>query len=294
MAGVAGFAAWLSFVGTFTALLGLGWDARMHRLHPDLAVREGVFTVTNPAHALFLVGMALVVVGTFVLIVGQTLRSPGASWLRRTAAVLAIALLAGLSVVTFAAAVSGQGSPGHDHGSAAGAATPEQKAMAARLLEDVKAGIARFADLNIAQADGYRQTTPYRFGQWGPAHFNNFAYNRDSRLLDPTRPEALVYIKLQDGRVVLIGAMFLAGKGQGPRPAGPITEWHVHDNLCLTSTGTVALATGPGQCPPGSFFVGEAVEMMHVWIFDHPGGAFAHELTDAAIRAAYQYAMRNR
>lgn len=235
--------------------------------------------MTNPAH-----------------VVGQTFRRPGVSLLRRPAAVAAIALLVGLSVVTFAAVVSGQdghGSSGHS-GANTAAATPEQKAAAARLLSDVKTGIARFADVQVAQADGYRQTTPYRFGRWGPAHFNNFAYNRDSRLLDAARPEALVYMKVPEGQVILIGAMFLAAKGQGPRPAGPITEWHAHDNLCLTGAGTVALATGPGQCPPGSFFVGEAVEMMHVWIFDHPGGAFAHELTDAAIRAAYQYAMRNR
>ncbi len=250
--------------------------------------------MTNPAHALFLAGMTLVVASTFVLIVGQTLRRSGGSWLRRGAAVLAIAVLVGLSVMTFAAATSGQGSPGHDHGSAAGAATSEQKAIAARLLEDVRAGIARFADLRVAQADGYRQTTPYRFGQWGPAHFNNFAYNRDGRWLDPARPEALVYMKMPDGHVTLIGAMFLAPKGQGPHPAGPLVEWHVHDNLCLTSTGTVALATGPGQCPAGSFFVGEAVEMMHVWIFDNPDGAFAHSLTAAGVRAAAQYATYHR
>ena len=70
--------------------------------------------------------------------------------------------------------------------------------------------------------------------------------------------ELNAHIKLEDGRIVLLGAMFVAPKGQGPRPAGPLTEWHVHDNLCLTGSGSVALATGPGQCPPGSFFVGES------------------------------------
>lgn len=226
---------------------------------------------------------------------GMVMKGMGSLWARGTA-ILPVAALMGLSIAMFVGAASGQDGHGHaGQGSTNTAAPrPEQKALAARLLSDVKAGIARFADVQVAQADGYRQTTPYRFGRWGPAHFNNFAHNRDSRLLDPTRPEALVYMKVPEGQVILIGAMFLAAKGQGPRPAGPITEWHAHDNLCLTGAGTVALATGPGQCPPGSFFVGEAVEMMHVWIFDHPGGAFAHELTDAAIRAAYQYATRNR
>jgi hypothetical protein len=189
----------------------------------------------------------------------------------------------------------GQTSPGHDHNSTGPtAATPEQKAAAARLLQEVKAGIARFDDFKIAEAEGYRRSTPFRFGQWGPAHFANRAYGRDGQYMDPARPRALVYMRMPDGRTVLLGAMFVAPKGQGPRPGGPLTDWHVHDNLCLTGAGTVALATGPGQCPEGSFFVGAAIEMMHVWTFDHPDGPFAHELTPAAIRAAAQYASRSR
>ena len=209
--------------------------------------------------------------------------------------VLAVLALVGLSVGTFPAAVSGQGSPSHGHSSTSpSAATSEQRAAAAKLLEEVKAGIVRFSDFKVAEAEGYRQSTPFRFGRWGPAHFANRAYGRDGQFLDPARPRALVYMKMPDGQTVLLGAMFVAPKGQGPRPAGPLTEWHVHDNLCLTSTGTVALATGPGQCPQGSFFVGEGIEMMHVWIFDHPDGPFAHELTPVAIRAAAQYAARGR
>ena len=208
----------------------------------------------------------------------------GAARRRHGLAVFASALLAAVSALTFVAGVAGQDPP----------PTAEHKAIAAKLLEEVKAGIARFADPQAAQTEGYRQTTPFRYGNWGPAHFNNQAYSRDGRFLDPARPEALVYMKLPDGRLTLIGAMFLAPKGQGPRPAGPLADWHVHDNLCITSTGSVALAMAPGLCPPGSFFVGEAVEMMHVWIFDHPDGPFAHDLTVAAIRAAHQYASRSR
>ncbi len=185
-----------------------------------------------------------------------------------------------LAALTFVVSVAGQST----------GPTPEQKANAAKLLEDVKTGIARFADLQAAQTEGYQQTTPYRYGGWGPAHFNNQTYTRDGRFLDPTRPEALVYMKVPDGRIALIGAMFLAPKGQGPRPGGPLTEWHVHDTLCITSIGTVALALAPGVCPPGSFFVGEAVEMMHVWTFNNPDGPFSHSMSPQAIQAALQYA----
>lgn len=192
----------------------------------------------------------------------------------------ATGVLVMLAALTFTVRVAGQST----------VPTPEQKASAAKLLDEVKAGVVRFADLEAAQAEGYQQTTPYRYGGWGPAHFNNQTYSRDGRLLDPTRPEALVYMKVPDGRIALIGAMFLAPKGQGPRPGAPLTEWHVHDTLCITSIGTVALALAPGVCPPGSFFVGAAVEMMHVWTFNNPDGSFAHSMSPQAVQAALQYA----
>jgi len=212
--------------------------------------------------------------------------------MHRRAMVMMI-LLAVLCVNPSAAV--GQPSQGHGHGTLLPtAATPEQRAAAATLLEEVRAGIARFHEVTVAEAEGYRRSTPFRFGGWGPAHYANSAYGREGQYLDPARPRALVYIKMADGKTVLLGSMFVAPKGQGPRPAGPLTDWHVHDNLCLTSTGAVALATGPRQCPTGAFFVGAAIEMMHVWLFDHPDGPFAHELTPAALRAAAQYATQHR
>ncbi len=200
----------------------------------------------------------------------------------RRAMILATTMLAGFLVAL---------SPG---GYAAGPApsTPEQQAAAAKLVDDVKTGSARLANIQTATGEGYQQTTPFRFGQWGPAHFNNRQYTREKRFLDPERPSALVYMRTQDGRSVLIGVMFLAPKGQGPRPGGPVTEWHAHDNLCITSTGAADVAMAPGQCPPGSTFLGEAVEMMHVWIFDNPDGPYAHSLTVQGIQAAVRYAAR--
>lgn len=213
--------------------------------------------------------------------------------MRHRCVLLTVLLLVGLWV--YPSGAMGQPNHGHGHGTLpATAATPEQRAAAARLLEDVKAGIARFHEIAVAEAAGYRRSTPFRFGAWGPAHYANDAYGRDGHYLDPARPRALVYFRMTDGKIVLLGAMFVAPKGLGPRPGGALTDWHVHDNLCLTATGTVALATGPGQCPPGSFFVGAAIEMMHVWTFDHPDGPFAHTLTPAALRAAAQYAANHR
>jgi len=250
---------------------------------------DGAVRINHTGSEIFAMGLALIIVGTLLFLTGELFKRTGASLLRRATSAGMAVLLILLSVNAFAVAVSGQDHQHHSgpsHAPGAAAATSDQMAAADKLLQEVKVAIARYTDLRAAEAAGYRQTTPYRFLRWGPTHFQNYAFNRDDGLLDPRRPESLVYFKLPSGEIALIGAMFLAPKGKGPRPGGSITEWHVHDNLCVTATGSVALTNAQGRCPSGSFFVGEAVEMMHVWTFDHPGGPFAHEMTAEAMKAA--------
>jgi len=85
----------------------------------------------------------------------------------------------------------------------ASTATPEQQASAARLLADTRASIARYQDPQAAIAAGYKP---------GPAsdietlkHFENQA--NAGVILDPMRPQALVYARTAHG-LKLIGAMF--------------------------------------------------------------------------------------
>lgn len=298
MGGFIRTAPWVTLAGAFIMLSGLSRDARMHAADPTLASREGIFTLANPAHALFAVGIALVVAGTLMFLIGLAARR--GRLLTRVLSGATAGLLVLMSLNLFAVSARGQDPGGHSHTHGAGpggsrshgappsasTATPEQQAAAAKLFRDVKASLARYSNVGAAQAAGYRRVTPYRFLGWGPAHFHNMALNRDDRWLDPARPEALAYMKLRNGDHVLLGAMFVAPKDMGPRPGGPITAWHVHENLCVKPDGGVALPRGPGKCPEGSFFVGDAVEMIHVWTFDHPDGPFAHELTREAIQAA--------
>ncbi len=305
------FAPWLIFTGNVALLSGLAWDARLHGLDPTLAMREGVFTMSNPGHMLFAAGVALVVAGSVLLLLAQALRRSAGTLARRVVALAASAALVLLSALTFTTAVAGQdgggaarvhvhGAPemadgsGHQHPAPAaspapgaqGAPTPDQQAAADRLLADVRSDAAAYADVNAAVAAGYVQSTRWSLLNWGASHFTNFTYSRDGRHLDTQRPESLVYLKLPSGKVALLGVMFSAPTGEGPRPAGPLTDWHTHDNLCISATGAAVLATAPGQCPAGAFFVGERVEMMHIWIFNNPDGPFAHNLSVEAFRAA--------
>jgi len=85
--------------------------------------------------------------------------------------------------------------------------------------------------------------------------------------------------------MLFLGAMFLAPVGEGPRPGGSLTTWHVHDNLCFDGQ-TYSVADAAGRCRMGSHRVGDQYEMMHVWTFDNPDGPFAHNLTRTDYLAA--------
>jgi hypothetical protein len=171
--------------------------------------------------------------------------------------------------------VPGAQQPAHDHhahGDDDAQPTAEERAAADRLVAATKAGVARFADIAAAEAAGYRIVTPFAFYGARAAHFHNDAYALDGTALDPERPEDLVYLKQDDGQLVLIGVMYLAPVGAGPAVGGPLTQWHTHDDLCGNVDGLVPTLPS-GECPPGTGPLG--VEMLHVWLVDHPEGPFA-------------------
>jgi hypothetical protein len=163
----------------------------------------------------------------------------------------------------------------HDHGGSDATSTPtaEEQAAAERLVAATRQGTSRYADAAVAEREGYRQVTPFAFYGARVAHFQRDGYVLDSQTLDPTRPEHLIYLKADDGSLSLVGVMFLAPTGQGPAIGGPLTRWHAHDDLCVNLSGLAVPALPDGACTEGTFT--PAVEMLHVWLIDHPDGAFA-------------------
>jgi len=160
--------------------------------------------------------------------------------------------------------------------------TAEQEAAAQALADATKASLARYARLDDALAAGYvlpanRTDTD--------VHVENPAYKKDGVVLDPQRPETLVYV-IDGGRATLLGAMFemeWAGV-PGPQPGGPITRWHAH-NICLGALPPGFGIVDPfGGCPGLSLAL-TSPEMMHVWIVDNPNGPFAEGLNGAWERA---------
>src|SRR6266851_1446854 len=164
----------------------------------------------------------------------------------------------------------------------AAVATPEQRAAAARLLNDTRTSIARYQDPAAAIAAGYEP---------GPAssaeplrHFENKA-NADA-ILDPNRPQALVYAQTKHG-LQLIGAMYQMKRASqwGPDPGGPLTQWHQHEGICFSPFGfEFSFETPFWTCPVGSTSI-TTPPMLHVWIIDNgKHGPFAADLDKTVQR----------
>ncbi len=282
---------WVTLVGVVTLLVGLTADLRQHRLDPIGSSHEAPLAAGNPGHWLFALGLTFVVVGATSFLVGSGWRKPGRSALGRAGSLGAAAGLIALATTTLGSAVAAQRSApsGHTHVDIRGDpanATPEQRAAADKLVGDTRAGIARFVDFDVAVAEGYYQTTPFFLGWFGHAHYHNRAYSRDGRSLDLDRPEGLVYYKRPNGQMILLGALYLALKGHGPVVAGPLAPWHTHDNLCIDRAGMVVRVAEPSRCPSSATLLGDSIEMLHVWRFEHPDGPFAVHLTREALDAA--------
>ena len=139
-----------------------------------------------------------------------------------------------------------------------------------------RTAMAKYANLDDAHR---RRLRPARPSAHGPdVHMDNKANASDGRVLDPQRPEKLVYA-IDGGKATLLGVVFMMERAgvPGPEPGGSITRWHAH-NICLSVLPPgFTIVSAYGTCPPLSITVTSA-EMMHVWVVDNPGGWFAEGL----------------
>jgi hypothetical protein len=153
--------------------------------------------------------------------------------------------------------------------------TPEQQARAENLVAVTLLRLPQWSDPAVAEAAGFRTIGD---GRTGVEHFINGAYMNDDIILDPDKPESLVY-DTSDGGRRLVAAMYMVKPGtpldEVPDIGGSLTQWHVHDNLCYNTQGRVAgLTDSAGNCPAGLIKPVET-PMIHVWIEPHRCGPFA-------------------
>lgn len=112
---------------------------------------------------------------------------------------------------------------------------------AAALVTAMRAALGKYRDVQVAQADGFRQFLP---GVPQPVyHFTNRAWALEEMLrFDPAKPTSLLYRKQSDGSFVLVGAMYAApGRTSldqlDARVPLSVARWHEHVNWCVPPLG---------------------------------------------------------
>ncbi len=154
--------------------------------------------------------------------------------------------------------------------------SPEQQARAENLLASTVMHLPQWSDPAYDTAHGFLSIGD---GVTGVEHYVNPTFMADDTVLDPDKPESLVF----DTRVSpkkLVAAMYMATPGTPltavPDVGGPLIQWHIHDNLCFNAQGRVSgLTKADGSCA-GSLVKGPLTPMMHVWIDKaHQCGQFA-------------------
>lgn len=207
----------------------------------------------------------------------RTVFSDGALVSKRVVAAMAIGLLS--SAIAFSSWGYRVYNRAHrhtvhmDHGMAP---TAEQEQWAQdiylRSLEAAKRN--GWFDFDKARADGFEKLWKDR------AHYYNEEFIFDDALLDPERPEFLMYLDSPQGKV-LLGYMFLVRSAdeKGPELGGPLARWHFHpwapEGRCLIEgLLPVGRPDENGECAEGDLVMRSA-EMLHVYFVDHPLGTFA-------------------
>jgi hypothetical protein len=160
--------------------------------------------------------------------------------------------------------------------------TPAEQHAAEQLVRETLKDLPRYKTEQAAYKAGFR-TIGDKFT--GDEHMVNWSYLNDKHVLDPMYPESLVY-DTRNGTPTVEAAMFMLSLGQrfANIPSlfsGPLTQWHIHDNLCFRDLGgnpdqkvVGGITDVQGSCPAGEL-KSVPVPMIHVWIVRNPCGPFA-------------------
>jgi hypothetical protein len=176
---------------------------------------------------------------------------------------------------------------GHQHGSdnSHGAATPAITYAELQRTNDQLAAAhqatAKYQDVRVAEADGYRAIGPNTPGM-GTHYVRLGNHNR----LSVTEPPILLYEQDPSApnglRLVGVSYLLVAPMGADGQPATSpfpkaLATWHKHNNVCVLPDNSASVQLTEEQCKAkGGNFTSETSWMLHAWIWkDSPSGVFS-------------------
>jgi hypothetical protein len=118
---------------------------------------------------------------------------------------------------------------------------PGDSARADSILVVMRRDLARYRDIRVAEADGFRQFIPG--GAAAVQHYTKLRWWLQAKSgLDASRPSSLLYQRAADGSLELVGAMFTAPASAtddelDARLPLSVARWHQHVHWCTPRIG---------------------------------------------------------
>ena len=148
-------------------------------------------------------------------------------------------------------------------------------------LERARQATAKYRDVEVAEADGYRQV-----GSNVPGMGVHFIRTLEVQDFDVEKPPILLYEKDRAApggySLVAVSYLWTAREGSDGQPLDPpfpksLARWHRHANICVLPGLANPHQLTEKQCrEQGGQFFAQAPWMVHAWIWkDNPSGVFS-------------------
>ena len=123
-------------------------------------------------------------------------------------------------------------------------ATAADSARARALADTLRQALAKYRDVNVAKADGYKQFAPQLKNQRVYHFTRNLAAVKAAFTFDASDPTSLLYTRDNSGKFKLVGAMYTAPhrtseEDLNARVPLSIAHWHEHVNICVPGRAEV-------------------------------------------------------
>jgi hypothetical protein len=161
------------------------------------------------------------------------------------------------------------------------AATAEDRRRAAEVEATLRGAIAKYRDVKVAEADGYRMFLPGVKNQPVYHFTSNWRGAKAAFRFDPAQPTSLLYERDSSGALTLVGAMYTAPKRASlddldARVPLSVARWHKHVDICLPPRGARERWAEKGA--DGRMRFGPAGSIATREACDAVGGRFVPEL----------------